>query len=200
MVRKYESTIVRKRQIIDAAKKVIIKNGSEHLTVKRIAKEVGISETAIYRHFKSKKDMLSLMADYIEESLVGDIARAATSGHTSPLEVLDTVLRSHLSSIEQRHGISFQVIAEIISLGDKKLNKKITDTIHKYITHIKGLLAEGIKTGEVREDIDLDAASMVLFGMIQGLVNIWALSNYKFDPQEKYAPLWQIFREAIIKR
>jgi len=200
MARKHESTVVRQRQIIDAARKLIIKYGSEHVTVKRIAKEVGISETAVYRHFKSKKDVLSLLADHIEDSLMGDITRATAEGCASPLEILDSVLRSHLSAIEQRRGISFQVIAEIISLGDKKLNQKITGTISKYISRLKDLLAEGVKAGEVREDIDLEAAAMVLFGIIQGVVNICALSNYSFDPQEKYVPLWHIFCEAVVKR
>ncbi len=199
MVRKHESTEVRQGQIVDAARKVIIKYGSEHVTVKRIAKEVGISETAIYRHFKSKKDILSLLADGIEESLVGDITRASREGST-PLEILDSVLRSHLSSIEQRRGISFHVIAEIISLGDKKLNGKVSHAIDRYTGCLKNLLAEGVKSGEVRADIDLEAAATVLFGIIQGMVNIWALKNYCFDPLEKYAPLWHIFREAVIKR
>ena len=199
MVRKHESTMVRQKQIIDAARKTIIKYGSEHVTVKRIAKEVGFSESAIYRHFKSKRDILSLLADHIEENLLGDITKATAEGHT-PLEILDTVLRSHLSAIEQRDGISFLVIAEIISLADKKLNAKITGTLNKYISHLKDLLAEGVKAGEVRGDIDLEAAAMVLFGIIQGLVNIWALSNYSFDPEEKYAALWSIFHEAVIKR
>ncbi|OIP27325.1 MAG: hypothetical protein CO103_07860 [Chloroflexi bacterium CG_4_9_14_3_um_filter_45_9] len=200
MVRKYESTAVRQRQIIDAARKLIIKYGSEHVTVKRIAKVVGISETAVYRHFKNKRDILSLLVDHIEDSLVGDITRATAEGHAPSLEILNSVLTSHLSAIEQRRGISFQVIAEIISLGDKKLNRKITETINKYISRLQDLLTVGIKTGEVREDIDPEAAAIVLFGIIQGLVNIWALSNYSFDPQEKYVPLWHIFCEAVVKR
>jgi AcrR family transcriptional regulator len=199
MVRKHESTEVRQGQIVHAARKVIVKYGSEHVTVKRIAKEVGISETAIYRHFKSKRDILSLLADSIEESLVGDIIGASREGHT-PLEILDSVLRRHLSSIEQRRGVYFQVIAEIISLGDKKLNEKISKAIERYMGCLKNLLAEGVKSGEVREDIDLEAAATALFGIIQGLVNVWALKNYDFDAQEKYVPLWHIFREAVIKR
>ena len=199
MARKHESTMVRQRQVIDAARKLIIKYGSEHVTVKRIAKEVGFSESAIYRHFKSKRDILSLLADHIEENLLGDITKATAEGHT-PLEILDTVLRNHLSAIEQRDGISFLVIAEIISLGDKKLNTKITGTLNKYISRLKDLLAEGVKAGEVREDIDLEAAATVLFGIIQGLVNIWALSNYSFNPQDRYVSLWNTFREAVIKR
>jgi AcrR family transcriptional regulator len=199
MARKYESTGIRQRQIVDAARKVVIKYGSEHVTVKRIAGEVGISETAVYRHFKSKRDILFLLAEYIEQSLVEDITKATTKGHT-PLEILNNVLRSHLSAVEQRRGISFQVIAEIISLGDKKLNGRVSQVIERYTGCLKDLLIEGVRSGEIREDIDLDAVAMALFGIVQGLVNIWALHNYSFDAKERYAALWSIFREAIIKR
>jgi AcrR family transcriptional regulator len=199
VAKKRETTKVRQEQIIDAARKTIIKYGSEHVTVRAIARAVGISEGAIYRHFKSKKDILSLLADHIEDNLIRDITRASAKDNPR-LEVLDSVLRSHLSAIEQRRGISFQVIAEIISLGDKKLNRKISHAIERYTSCLKNLLAEGVKSGEVREDIDPEAAATVLFGIIQGLVNIWALNNYSFDPQEKYVHLWHIFREAIIKR
>ena len=196
---KHKNTEVRRKQIIDAARKLIIRRGSEHVTVRGIAKTVGISEGAIYRHFKSKRDILSLLADDIENNLLEDLAEASTHGNT-PIEVLDGILRSHLSAIEKRRGVSFQVIAEIISLGDKGLNRKISDNISKYINRLAEILSHGVKSGEVREDIDLKAAAFILFGTIQGLVTTWALSNYSFDPEEKYAPIWSIFREAVSKR
>jgi len=198
-VHKHESTEVRQKQIVDAARKLIIRYGSEHVTVRRIAREVGFSEGAIYRHFKSKKDILALLADHIEDSLLEDITHSGTADRT-PLETLDFILKSHLSAVEQRRGVSFQVIAEIVSLGDKKLNRKMSVTIGKYIGHIKGILKEGVEVGQVRDNVDLDAAATLLFGMIQGLVNIWALSNYSFNPQERYAPLWEVFREALVRR
>jgi len=141
MVRKYAATNIRQKQIADAACKVIIKYGTEHVTVKRIAREVGISETAIYRHFKSKKDVMSLLVEQIEERLFVDLTRAVASGLT-PLETLDNIMKSHLSSIEQRKGISFQVIAEIISLDDEKLNIKVYQIIDKCVDYSKNLLAE----------------------------------------------------------
>lgn len=198
-VTQHRSTVVRQRQIINAARRLIIRYGSEHVTVGRIAKEVGISEAAIYRHFRSKKDILLLLVDYVEDNLLRDIATKAGSGGHNTLEVLDSILRSHLSAIEKRRGVSFQVIAEITSLGDKKLNRKVADTIDKYISRLRDILSEGVKAGDVREDIDLEAAATLLFGMIQGLVNIWALRNYDFNPEQKYVPLWNIFREAVIK-
>jgi TetR/AcrR family transcriptional regulator len=115
MTRKYQTTGKRKDQIIDAAKRLISQYGSEHVTVRRMAKQVGISEAAIYRHFKSKADILSFLVDHIEEALVGGITKTIPDGHTS-LEILDRILKGHISAIEQRGGISFLIIAEIISL------------------------------------------------------------------------------------
>ena len=61
MVQQRKSTTIRKQQIIEAARKLIIKKGSEHLTVRAIASVVNITEAAIYRHFKSKREILSFL-------------------------------------------------------------------------------------------------------------------------------------------
>ena len=199
MGRKYQDTLARQSQIVVAARKLIVKFGSEHVTVRRIAKEVGISEAAIYRHFKSKRDILFLLADHIENELLSDFPTVC-SREQSALEFLDTMLKSHISAIEQRRGVSFQIIAEIISFGDKKLNRKIEGTINKYIGCVKDLLYQGVKTGEVWEETDLEAVATMLFGTIQGLVTMWALSNYSFNLQQKFEPLWNLIRESLVRR
>lgn len=197
--KKRQNTLLRRKQIVNAVRKLITKYGSEHITVRRIAKEIGISEGAIYRHFKCKRDILLLLVDYVEDNLIRDIEHSHAAG-TTQLEILDSMLRNHLSSIEQRMGISFHVIAEIVSLGDRKLNKKISHMLSNYLAGIKDILAEGIKTGEIRKDIDLDTTATLFFGMIQGLVTIWTLSHYNFSLEQKYLPLWNLMREAVSRR
>ena len=196
MVQKRRSTAIRKQQIIDAARKLIIKKGSEHLTVRAMAKEVGLTEAAIYRHFKSKREILSFLMNHIMDTMLHDVERTATENSPS-LDTIDQALKQHLSEIEQRKGMSFQIIAEIISLGDKKLNKDVYEKLNVYIDRLKHLLSEGVRSGSVKEDIDLEASALLLFGMIQGLANIWALSGYSFDLSEKYESLWAVYRQAI---
>jgi AcrR family transcriptional regulator len=197
-VRKRQNTLVRQKQIVDAVRKLITRYGSEQITVRRIAKEIGISEGAIYRYFKSKRDILLLLVADVEDNLLREIDRSYADG-TSLLRILDTMLRNHLSSIEQRKGLSFHVIAEIVSLGDKKLNKRISEILNKYFDRLKDVLAEGIKTAEIRPDIDLNTTAILFFGMIQGLVTIWTLNQYGFSLEQKYVPLWNLMREAIGK-
>ena len=196
MTQGHKSTHVRKKQIMDAARKLIMRSGSEHVTVRNMAKEVGISEAAIYRHFKSKTEILSFLADSVADGLLHDIDTAGSVGFTS-LDIIDEILRTHLSRIEQRRGLSFLVLAEIISFGDKSLNKKVSDNIQIYVDRLKLLLSDGVRAGLISQDVDLEAAALLLFGMIQGLVNIWALSGYKFDLAEKYSELWKVYKRSL---
>jgi len=199
MVSIREKTTVRQRQIVDAARKVIIKYGSEHVTVRKIAEETGVSEGAIYRHFKSKRDILSLMIYDVESILLADF-KSLPLNEPLTLETLEIVMSNHMASVVQRKGVSFQVIAEVVSFGDKKLNRQASAVINKYTERIRAILSEGVKAGAVREDIDLKAAATLFFGMTQGLVNSWTLSQYSFNLEEEYLSLWKLFREAIIRR
>jgi len=198
IVRKRQSTVLRRKQIIETLRKIIIKYGSEHVTVRKLAKEIGVSGGAIYRHFKSKREVLVFLVDYIEENLIGDIEKAYPIKNS--LEVLEKISRDLLSSIEQRKGVSFLVIAEIISLGDKRLNRRISEVLNGFLNHIKQIILEGIKAGEIRTDIDVDMAAMTFFGMLQGLVTIWSLSGFPSTLEIKNESMWNLFQEAIKNR
>ena len=199
MAQKREHTEVRRQQIVDAAAILIFKYGSEHLTVRKIAAEVGISEAAIYRHFKSKKSILSFLLIHIEEVLLKDITPKTVAKEPVTIDGIEKIIRNHLSMVGKRKGLSFQVIAEIISLGDLALNKQASHTIGKYISRLKELLAEGVECGSIREEVDLEAAATLLFTLMQGLVNIWALSPNSFNLIDRFNSLWKIYCEAVVR-
>jgi AcrR family transcriptional regulator len=191
-----KNKIPRKEQIVNAARKLVIEIGSENVTVRRIAEEVGFTEAAIYRHFKSKKEILYLLVENIESSLISDLTiRGDQHG-----DVLETILLRHLSSIEMRRGISFQVIAEIISLGDSKLNRRIYDTIVKYTEKLKTILQKEVSRGKLRGDIDIDATALLMFSVMQGISNVWTLSNYSFDPKDKFNAVLKTLRSGLLDK
>lgn len=198
-IQKRQRTEVRRAEIADAAGAVMVRHGSEHITIKEIAKEIRLSEGAIYRHFRNKRDILSLMVEHAEESLSDDIERSFASGGT-PLQVLEHALQNHVSGIKKRQGVSFQVIAEVVSLGDKKLNRQVSEALDRYTGRIRDLLAAGIEAGEVKERVDPEAAALLIASMIQGLVNSWSLSNHGFDLEERYEVLWSILRGALVRK
>ena len=197
VIRTRQDTVFRQKQIVKTLRKIIIKYGSEHVTVRKLAEEIGVSGGALYRHFKSKREVLLFLVEDIKENLNGDIEKAYPI--KNPLELLGKIARNLLSSIEQRKGATFLVIAEIISLGDKGLNRKISEVLNGFLGHIKQIILEGIKAGEIREDIDVDMAATTFFGMLQGLVTIWSLSGFPSTLEIKNESMWKFYLEAMKK-
>lgn len=180
---------------MEAAGKIIIRNGSEHLTVKGIALEVGISEGDIYRHFKGKKDILLFLVDSVRDRLLDEYIKPGLSG--SGVNLLQNALENHIASVSRRGGISFQIIAEIISLGDKELNARTSIALEQFAARLKELLDIAKSQGDIRESLDTGSAARAISALIQGLVNTWVLSNYRFDLEAEFGIMWQTFMSGL---
>ena len=197
----HQNTEVRQSQIVDAAMALMVKSGSDHVTVKRIAMEVGISQAAVYRHFRSKNDILSNLIDHVRDNLLEDIEKGRNNDKDSSTPgVVDRTIRAHLSAVADRKGVSFLVLADIVSMGDPKLNGKASEAIRQYTAGIADLLREGIKTGEIRGSLDIEAAASILFDLVHGMVSVWTLGDRDFPLKERCGLLWSIFSEGIVAR
>ena len=149
------------RKIIDAARRIIIDHGMEKLTVREIANHLELTDGALYRHFSGKKEIISLLIDDIEESLLSAIDNAAANTY-GPLEKLENIFRSHLSYVEKRKGVSFIVINNTLSMKDGDLQNKVFRLVQKYMDRIKTILEEGMVQGIFRRDLDLEDRKSVV--------------------------------------
>ena len=59
----------RQLELIEAASRLLTTSGVNGLTIKNLAKEMNFSESAIYRHFSSKEDIILAMLDYLAENI-----------------------------------------------------------------------------------------------------------------------------------
>ncbi len=176
---KYAQRTHRQQAIVDAAKKIIISKGFENLTIRAIAQEMSLTDGALYRHFKSKHEIISLLIDDVENSLLTVIEIPARfSG--DPIAKLKKMFFTHLSNAEQRKGMTTIVINECFTIRDKRIKKKMFKVMAVYQEILKGVLREGIKAKKIRKDVDVDAAGIAFFGMVQAAVVFWALSDFSY--------------------
>ncbi len=193
-------TTLRQQEIIDSVRRIIIAKGMENLTVREIAKDIKMTDGALYRHFKSKKEILSLLINDIETTLLSTINEAASQS-MEPLQKLENIFMSHLSYAEQRKGISFIVINKTLSLKDKSLQKKMFGVISKYLKTIKLILSEGIASGRFRRGMNLDSSSIVFFGMVQSMVTLWGLSGYRYTlRKDRLEEMFNLYKVGIITK
>ena len=190
----------RQQQIVDAVRKIITLKGIEKLTTRSIAGELKISEGALYRHFKNKEEIISFLIDDIERTLFAVIEDVACK-YKDPIKKLENIFLSHLSYTEQRKGVTFIVISEVLVINNKKLRRKMFKVINKYLKMIRAVLAGGIKSGKFRNNLDLELASRAFFGMIQVTVTLWVFSGFKasFFKEKDLSRAMDIYEKGIRK-
>lgn len=175
-------TKIRRLQIIDVIRSIISSKGIEHVTISEIASGIDTTKTAIYRHFKSKQDILSLLIDNIEETLMKALNEAMTS--EDPIQNLKNILLAHLTYARERRETSFIVIMGVMQFSGPLIRQKISKLIQKYLQKIQRILSVAIKLGLVKNDIDPKISAIAFLGLIQSTVTVWSYKNFNFVPQK----------------
>ncbi|MFH1996169.1 MAG: TetR/AcrR family transcriptional regulator [Candidatus Omnitrophota bacterium] len=188
----------RKREIIDTAKVLIIREGVRGLTIKNLSKKNRISEPAIYRHFKNKRAILVALIDYFERSLFEAIEQPIRH-YKNPIDRLREIMKTHMEFTEKNKGYLFAITAESIHFNDDYLRRKILDVIEKYKIKILEILKEAKGEGLLRDDVNLGAVSLAYFGLIQAAIVQYALTNYTVTPITKFQTVWNVFIKGIAK-
>ena len=91
----------RQLELIEAASRLLTTSGVNGLTIKNLAKEMNFSESAIYRHFSSKEDIILAMLDYLAENIDEQLS---TFPRQRILKIIsEPCFRNNLSSSAEIH-------------------------------------------------------------------------------------------------
>ncbi|MFN3531286.1 MAG: TetR/AcrR family transcriptional regulator [Candidatus Brocadia sp.] len=188
-------TEIRRQQIVDIIRHIITSKGIEYVTISEIASRLGTTKTAIYRHFKNKRDILSLLIDNIEETLMSKLDKAIKSD--DPIQNLKNVLQAHLTYARERRETSFIIIMGAMQFSDTFIRRKISCLIQKYLRRIEKMISSAIELGRLKNSINPKIAAIAFLGLIQSTVTVCFYKNFNFTPQKIHAHLWNIYCNGI---
>ena len=191
-----KSTHIRKEEIVQAALKVLGKGGAKALTITAIAKTAGMSEANIYRHFGSKDDVYSALADFIGVAVMEKAASIAARSR-SPLEKLETIFFSHMTMIEKNPGMPRLIFSEDLRLGNRKLGEKISLRLRDYVETLAGIIAAGIDEGDFRKGLSPRETALTFLGLIQSTALRWTIGAESFDIRVEAGKLWSNFVRLV---
>jgi len=190
------NAVSRKQQIARAAMEIISEEGLHNLVMVKIAKRVGVTDAAIYKHFRSKDDMLLYMIEDLEKSMV-ERFMAHIGKVTDPIDQLYNLMSFQFEFIEENKGIPRIIFSESLQQQNKEIKEKIANLLTSFLQIIKDILKAAKKSGQAHEEIDVDAAASIFVGMIQSSVVFWALSDFSYSLKVRQAPLWREYRRLI---
>ena len=153
----------RKKQILKSAVKVFARSNYYNTKMSDIAKEAGISEAMIYRHFSSKKEIFLVVLKHMSDRILA-FWEKEIDPLKSPLEKLRSMLLGYYQRMTKHpNELKVQFLA-ISGIDDKDVLKRLRTDQQNYIKHFSDVIQEGISQREIRKDVDVNALAFAYNG------------------------------------
>jgi AcrR family transcriptional regulator len=189
----------RQLEIIEAAGKILTAAGVGGLTIKNLAKEMNFSESAIYRHFASKQDIILAMLEYLAKNMDSRYDLAITADQS----VEEKFVNLFISQITFFKSHPYFVVA-VFSDGLMEESNKVNDTIHKIMSvkmkHLKPIIIEGQRNQIFTDSIAADELLNVVMGSFRLFMFKWRIAEFKYDLEKPGKNLIQTLLTLLKKQ
>lgn len=158
-----------RQSLIDAACKHLQESGADTLSLRALAREVGVSQTAPYRHFESKGALFAAIARYGFELLRDETAAVADRHPGAPDKALVDVGMAYLG-FALKHPEKYQLFFDS-SLVDFSKDEEIVTAGSNAFAVLTGTIQKGIDAGLFREGSATEAAG-VIWASVHGMASL----------------------------
>jgi len=174
----------RQKEIIHVSLQIIAESGIQGLTIKNIAHKIGFTESAIYRHYENKIQILIGILDYFKESSEYFFLHEA-QGIQSSLTKIERLFTSHFQRFSDNPSLVAVIFSEEIFRNEMVLVEKIQEIMKNNVEAMNRIIEDGQRTGEIRTDIEANNLSVIILGALRMFVKKWQMSNFSFDLNSK---------------
>jgi len=174
----------RQQQIINVSLELIAEGGIQSLTIKNLAKKIGFAESAIYRHYENKIQILLAILDYFKQNIETFFLTELNSTDTA-INKIEHLFKNHFTKFDSSPSLVAVIFSEEIFRNEKELSEKVSEIMDKNSTALKTIINTGQNNGEIRVDIDSSHLSVIIMGSLRMFVKQWHMSGNKFNLVEK---------------
>ena len=178
----------RRLQILQTLAEMLEQPTGDKITTAALARQLDLSEAALYRHFASKAQMFEALLEFIEQSCLGLVQQIRQSELTAPQQAQQIVLVL-LQFAEKNPGMARVMLGDALVLEHERLNQRMDSFFDKIELHLKDILyphasAQGSLTPTVQAQVQAGALTALAIGQIQRFVR----SGFRRKPSERLGP------------
>lgn len=192
-----EQKTSRKQQILQALAHMLEVNPGARITTASLAKEVGVSEAALYRHFPSKAKMFEGLIEFIEATIFTRINRIRAEQEET-LARLEQSMTLILTFSEKNPGMCRILTGDALSGETERLRARIAQFFERLETQFKQILREAELRDVKSSSINEGAMANLLLAIIEGRIRQYVRTEFSYKPLENWPAQWSFLSENIL--
>lgn len=186
----------RKEQILQTLVHMLENRPGVKITTSSLAKEVGLSEAALYRHFASKAKMFEGLIEFIEDAIFSRITRILQDEQQA-LYRTEHILTLVLAFADKNPGLCRIMTGEALVGEDPRLRSRISQFYERLETQLKQILREAEIRDQQRTVMPVPVTAQLLTSILEGRIQQYSRTGR--SPVENWPEQWAFLADDLLK-
>ena len=187
----------RKDQILQALARMLETSPGERITTAALAKEVGVSEAALYRHFPSKARMFEGLIKFIEETLFLRISRILNEESNAEIRC-HKILTLLLTFSDKNPGMTRLLTGDVLAGETERLRVRIAQFYNRFESQLKQILREAQIRENLKATVSPTALANLLLASVEGRLTQFVRSEFQQSPLENWDIQWEFLSRNLL--
>ncbi|WP_019528518.1 nucleoid occlusion factor SlmA [Dasania marina] len=188
----------RRQQILESLAHMLEISPGERITTAKLAKEVGVSEAALYRHFPSKSKMFEGLIEFIEETIFSRVS-LILNDEPQALARCELILTLLLGFSERNPGLCRILTGDALAGETERLRNRVAQFYDRLETQLKQILREAEIREGVRTTLPVNIAANLLLSAAEGRISQFVRSEFQRPPTENWQLQWPVLVNGLMK-
>ncbi|MFT7132271.1 MAG: TetR/AcrR family transcriptional regulator [Cyclobacteriaceae bacterium] len=188
--------ISRKDQILQALAIMLEETPGGRITTSGLAKQVGVSEAALYRHFPSKAKMFDGLIEFIEDTIFSRISMILNDEPTTIGKCGQSIFLL-LTFAERNPGITRILTGDPLAGETDRLRIRVAQFFERFETQLRQVLRESELREGKRPQLETQAAANLMMAAAEGRISQFVRSDFARLPTQNWEVQWQAMSRAI---
>ncbi|MEE4300714.1 MAG: nucleoid occlusion factor SlmA [Pseudomonadales bacterium] len=186
----------RREQILQTFATMLESRPGSRITTAALAKEVGVSEAALYRHFPSKARMFEGLIEFMEDTVFSRTGRIMAESE-DPRARCHDVLLLLLSFCERNPGFSRLLTGDALAGETERLRRRMAQFYERIETELRTVLRDGELALGLRSTLPANIAVRTMLALAEGRIAQFVRSEFRRDPTEHFDLEWSALAAAL---
>lgn len=194
-----EPKISRREHILQALAAMLESQPGARITTAALAKEVGVTEAALYRHFPSKARMFEGLIEFIEEVIFSRISLILQEEADARLRC-EQILTLVLVFTERNPGITRILNGDALIGEHERLQLRIAQFFERLEAQLRQVLREAELKQSLGTVMTSAAAANLMLILVEGHVSQFVRSGFRHKPTEQWSAQWGFLAQQLFRQ
>jgi len=190
--------ISRKDQILQALARMLEAAPGQRITTAALAREVGVSEAALYRHFPSKARMFEGLIKFIEDTLFARITRIINEEDSAEIRC-HNILLLLLTFCDKNPGMTRLLTGDALAGETERLRERIAQFFDRLEAQLKQVLREAQIRENLKTTISPTILTNLLLASVEGRLIQFVRSEFRVSPLDNWDTQWDFLSKNLLE-